>query len=270
MGIARPIVPAAIPAWSEFPVDSSTAWLIWFIPFVAIAANPSYAVGKAILPILRSRRRPGGLARSREREQSRSPAFQRAMSHTLLLIQDNPSDAKVVQDALHGATIEQFRVEWVRSLSDGLARLVSDENQAQRGPTAIAAVLVDLMLPDGDGIETFDRLFRLAPQIPILVLTDPQDEDLAKLAVQHGAQDYLLTAHLDSYLLPKALRIIIERAAIAEALFDQQERAQVTLDSIGDAVISTDVRNCVTYLNAVAEGLTGWSRGEAEGRPIDE
>ena len=190
------------------------------------------------------------------------------MSHTLLLIQDSAADAKVVQDALHGATVEHFQVEWVRSLADGLARLANDGNQTQPRPTAIAAVLVDLTLPDGDGIETFDRLFRAAPQIPILVLTAPQDEDLAKLAVQHGAQDYLLTAHLDSYLLPKALRIIIERAAIAEALFDQQERAQVTLDSIGDAVISTDVRNCVTYLNAVAEGLTGWSCGDAEGRPI--
>jgi len=192
------------------------------------------------------------------------------MLQTILLIQDNASDAKVVQDALHGTTVEHFHVEWVRSLADGLARLVNDENQTQPRPTAIAAVLVDLMLPDGDGIETFDSLFRVAPQIPILVLTAPKDEDLAKLAVQHGAQDYLLKARLDSYMLPKALRIIIERAAIAEALYDHQERAQVTLDSIGDAVISTDVRSCVTYLNAVAEGLTGWSRGEAEGRPIDE
>ncbi len=131
-------------------------------------------------------------------------------------------------------------------------------------------MLVDLMLPDCQGIETFDRLFLAAPQIPILVLSGAQDEAVAKLAVQHGAQDYLLKNHLDAYLLAKALGSMIERAAIAEALFNEQERAQVTLNSIGDAVMSTDVDARVTYLNTVAEALTGWSRKEAAGRPVTE
>ena len=65
--------------------------------------------------------------------------------------------------------------------------------------------------------------------------------DVAKLAVQRGAQDYLLKARLDSYLLPKALGSMVERAANAEALFDEKERAQVTLNSIGDAVMSSDI-----------------------------
>jgi PAS domain-containing protein len=56
---------------------------------------------------------------------------------------------------------------------------------------------------------------------------------------------------------------MIERAAYAEALFEEKERAQVTLNSIGDAVVSTDVSGQVTYLNAVAEDLTGWSLKEA-------
>ena len=61
---------------------------------------------------------------------------------------------------------------------------------------------------------------------------------------------------------------MIDRAAISEALFDEKERAQVTLNSIGDAVISTDVKGRVTYINIVAEQLTGWSRAEALGRPL--
>ncbi|MGA8274044.1 MAG: diguanylate cyclase, partial [Candidatus Sulfotelmatobacter sp.] len=73
-----------------------------------------------------------------------------------------------------------------------------------------------------------------------------------------------------AYLLAKALGSMIERAAIAEALFNEQERAQVTLNSIGDAVMSTDVEARVTYLNTVAENLTGWSRKEAAGRPVTE
>ena len=131
-------------------------------------------------------------------------------------------------------------------------------------------MLVDLFLPDSHGIETFDRLFRAAPQIPILVLCASQDEDIAKLAVQHGAQDYLLKGRLDSYLLPKALVSMVERAANAEALFEEQERAQVTLNSIGDAVMSTDVagrrdlsqRRCRKHDGLVAE--------EAAGHPFEE
>src|SRR4029450_861191 len=134
----------------------------------------------------------------------------------------------------------------------------------------ITALLVHLLLPDSHGIDTFDRLFYAAPQIPILVLTASQEEDIARLAVRHGAQDYLLKTRLDDYLLPKAIRSMVERAAIAEVLYEEQERARVTLNTIGDAVMSTDVRGCVTYLNAVAETMTGWTRGEAAGLPIEE
>ena len=192
------------------------------------------------------------------------------MPRKILLIQDDLSDAKLVQEALINSTDGPFQVEWVRSCSEGLERLVDKGKHEQQRTDAIAAVLVDLLLPDSHGIDTFDRLFRAAPQIPILVLTASQDEDIARLAVQHGAQDYLLKTRLDDYLLPKAIRSMVERAAIAEVLYEEQERARVTLNSIGDAVMSTDVLGCVTYLNAVAESMTGWSRGEAAGHPIEE
>lgn len=189
------------------------------------------------------------------------------MSQNILLIQDDPSDAKAVREALTNSSDGPFKVEWVRRCSEGLERLTGEGKQ---GTDGVAAVLVDLFLPDSHGIETFDRLFLAAPQIPILVLSASQDEDIAKLAVQRGAQDYLLKGRLDSYLLPKALGSMVERAANAEALFEEKERAQVTLESIGDAVMSTDVGGHVTYLNVVAESLTGWSREEAAGHPLEE
>jgi diguanylate cyclase (GGDEF)-like protein/PAS domain S-box-containing protein len=192
------------------------------------------------------------------------------MPRKILLIQDDLSDAKVVRESLSNSSDWPFQVEWVRSCSEGLERLGSEGKQEQQGTDRIAAVLLDLLLPDSQGIETFDRLFGAAPQIPILVLAASEDEDIARLAVQHGAQDYLLKARLDSYLLPKALRSMVERAAIAEVLYEEQERARVTLNSIGDAVISTNVRSDVTYLNVAAESMTGWSREEAAGRPIEE
>lgn len=163
-----------------------------------------------------------------------------------------------------------FQVEWVTLCSAGLKRLAEERKPGGQTVDPIAAVLVDLFLPDSRGIDTFDRLFQLAPEIPILVLSASQDEDVAKLAVQRGAHEYLLKAHLDGDLLSKTLRSMVERAANAEALFEEKERAQVTLNSIGDGVISTDVAGRVTYLNAVAENMTGWALEEAAGRPFEE
>src|ERR1039457_5376712 len=182
-----------------------------------------------------------------------------SMSQRILLIQDDAAAAKAILDALSNSIDESLQVQWVRRCSEGLERLAGT-----------AAILVDLFLPDSRRIETFDRLFRVAPQIPILVLCTPQEEETAKLAVQCGAQDYLFKAHLDAYPLPKAVESMIERAANSEALFEEKERAQVTLNSIGDAVVSTVVSGHVAYLNAVAEGLTGWANDEALGRTLDE
>jgi diguanylate cyclase (GGDEF)-like protein/PAS domain S-box-containing protein len=181
------------------------------------------------------------------------------MSPRILLIENDAAAAKSILDALTLSSDEFFEVEWVRSCSEGLARL-----------DGIVAILVDLELPDGGGIDTFDRLFGAAPKIPILVLINPPDEKTAKLAVQRGAQDYLFKIHLENNLLPKTLRSMIERAAYSEALFEEKERACVTLNSIGDAVVSTDLSGDITYLNAIAEGLTGWTQEEALGHPIED
>ena len=174
------------------------------------------------------------------------------MSQRILLIQNDAPAAMAILGALNHPTDECFEVEWVRHCSEALERL-----------GGIAAILVDLYLPDSRGIDTFDRLFRAAPNIPILVLTDPQDEKTAKLAVRCGAQDYLFKACLDVHLLRKAVRSMIARAAYSKALFEENERAQSTLNSIGDAVVTTDVSGRITYLNVIAEGLTGWSQKEA-------
>jgi diguanylate cyclase (GGDEF)-like protein/PAS domain S-box-containing protein len=181
------------------------------------------------------------------------------MSQQILLIQDDARSARAIFKALSHSSDDSFKVEWVRRCSDGLERLAGVE-----------AILLDLFLPDSRGLETFGRFFCVAPQIPILVLIGAQDEEIAKLAVQCGAQDYLLKARLDGYLLPKLVRNMIERAAIVETMFEEKERAQVTLNSIGDAVMSTDVACLITYLNVIAERLTGWRQEEALGHPLEE
>jgi diguanylate cyclase (GGDEF)-like protein/PAS domain S-box-containing protein len=188
----------------------------------------------------------------------------------VLLIQDDGKDAGIVRDALANNSDQEFQIEWVRSGALGIERLAALSPMHRDGPTAISAILVDLLLPDQVGLGIVDSLFAIAPQIPIIVLCSLQDAALAKTAIQRGAQDFLLKEHLNAYVLPKMLAAVMERAAITEALFAEKERAQVTLNSIGDAVISTDIEGRVTYLNVVAERLTGWTSKEAMDRPLQE
>jgi len=201
-----------------------------------------------------------------------------SISHNILLISD-ASDARAVRDALIRSNDGPFKVDWVRSRADGMQRLTKLGHARETGPRSsltrtngaeVVAVLVDLFLPDSSGLDTFAELFHAAPHVPILILSAAQHEDVARLAVRQGALDYFLKDHLDDHLLPKTLRTIIERAEGADALYEELERARVTLDSIGDAVISTDLRCHVTYLNAVAEKMTGWARDEARGHEVEE
>src|ERR1700680_1116820 len=184
-----------------------------------------------------------------------------AMTETnnLLLIEDDRAYAKLIRKMLTDPSVGPFQVEWVASLSSGLERL-------SKG--GIGGILADLFLPDSQGMQTLDSLLLAAPCVPILVLSDPNDEDIGSQAVQHGAQDYLPKSFLNHYTLSRVVRNMIDRTTAEDVLFAEKERAQVTLNSIGDAVLCTDSSGNVTYLNIVAEKMTGWSLKEASGRPL--
>ena len=92
---------------------------------------------------------------------------------------------------------------------------------------------------------------------------------MARKAVQHGAQDYLVKNPADGYRLRRAVRAMMERRSTAAVLLENQV-ANVTLDSIGEAVLRTDVRGNVAYLNRIAENLIGWRQEKALGRPVAE
>jgi diguanylate cyclase (GGDEF)-like protein/PAS domain S-box-containing protein len=178
----------------------------------------------------------------------------------VLLIEAEADDAAKILDELGSATEERFRVEWVTELSSGIERLRSG---------GVGAVVLDLTLPDCQGVETLDKLFQAAPRVPILILSAADAEEMARQAVQRGAQDYLVKNQADGYRLRRAVRTMMDHRA-AEAMVLEKEVANATLDSIGEAVLRTDLIGNVTYLNRVAEKMTGWSREEALGRPVAE
>lgn len=149
----------------------------------------------------------------------------------ILLIEDNPGDARLIQEMLAEAESGSITIEWVPKLSEGLERLSRGE---------IDLVLLDLALPDSRGLDTFLRAYAQAPDVPFVLLTGIDDETLALNAVRKGAQDYLIKGQVDGELLRRAIRYATERKRVEEVLIVNEERFRLTFDQspIGAAIIS--------------------------------
>jgi diguanylate cyclase (GGDEF)-like protein/PAS domain S-box-containing protein len=185
----------------------------------------------------------------------------RQFAQEVLLIEDNPGDVRLLREMFSQHDAYSTELMHVESMSDAEALL------SQRG---VDIILLDLGLPDVEGLDAVRRAHGAAPRVPLVVLTGMDDESLALQALQQGAQDYLVKGQIEPRPLLRALRHAIERKFMEEALFAEKERAQVTLNCIADGVICTDVSGVITFLNVVAASMTGWSRHEALGRPLAE
>jgi diguanylate cyclase (GGDEF)-like protein/PAS domain S-box-containing protein len=179
----------------------------------------------------------------------------------LLLVEDNPGDARLMREMFSEQGSHNTEFTHVGCMSE------AEKALSER---AFDIILLDLGLPDTQGLGAVRRAHAAAPRIPLVVLTGLDDDSLAAQALQEGAQDYLVKGQIDARGLLRALRYAVERKGMEEALFAEKERAQVTLNSIGDAVACTDISGAITFLNLVAEKMTGWSRQEAAGRPMSE
>ncbi len=179
----------------------------------------------------------------------------------LLLVEDNLGDARLLHEMLRELGGQNTELTHVQRMSEAEAHL---------GGHMVDVLLLDLGLPDALGLGAVRRAHAAAPRIPLVVLTGLDDESLAGQALREGAQDYLIKGQIDARGLSRAIRYAIERKLMDEALFQEQERLQVTLNSIGDAVASTDIAGNITFLNVVAKKLTGWAWPDAKGRPMSD
>jgi diguanylate cyclase (GGDEF)-like protein/PAS domain S-box-containing protein len=177
----------------------------------------------------------------------------------LLLVEDNPGDARLLREMLNDQGSHAAELTHVERLSDAEKHLAVN---------AVDIILLDLGLPDANGLGAVRRAHAAAPRVPLVVLTGMDDEVLAAQALQEGAQDYLIKGQIEGRGLLRALRYAIERKSMEDSLFEEKERAQVTLNCIGDAVACTDSLGNITFLNLVAEKMTGWSLSEAAGLPM--
>jgi two-component system cell cycle response regulator len=127
----------------------------------------------------------------------------------ILLVQTNPDYAAFVKDKLSRESQNTFHVKTAASLQEAQERLLLND---------IDLVLLELFLPDSQGLETYERIQLQAVAIPVIILSSMKDELTALRAVQRGAQDYLLKAEDEGKLLPRAIRCAVERQRVKAEL----------------------------------------------------
>ena len=138
----------------------------------------------------------------------------------VLLIEDDPADARLIEVLLEGVRVAHFALRWEDHLEEGLARLA--------GKNDFDAVLLGLSLPDSQRLDTIVKVRAQAPEVPLVVLTGQDDESLGLSAVQRGAQDYLVKGHADGNLLARCLLYSIERQRMQATLRNLSLRDPLT------------------------------------------
>jgi signal transduction histidine kinase/DNA-binding response OmpR family regulator len=141
-------------------------------------------------------------------------------THQVLLIEDDPVFARLVQAYLSGSDLLSCTIRHVSSLGDGQSALQQEEQN-------YAAVLLDLSLPDSHGFSTLETLLSQFPKLNVIVMTGQSDKSLGVEAVKAGAQDFLVKGEFNEHILAKSLRFSIERSSILNRLEETQQMAGI-------------------------------------------
>ena len=164
----------------------------------------------------------------------------------ILLVEDNPADADLIQETLKEITQPQPNLSHV-------SRLIEAKQQLASGHFDV--ILLDLSLPDSFGLETVKQAHQFADHLPIIILTGNEDSTVALNAVQLGAQDYLVKGWTDSALLMRTITYAIERKRSQEALRRSEKRFRTVIEENGDGIVVIDKQNIIRFVNSKAEAL---------------
>lgn len=166
----------------------------------------------------------------------------------------------------------QMIVDLIQSEPDSRAPGFAVERVARRAaPARLAAGDVDLILlklPASQELEALERLQEWAAHLPVIVLTENDDEALALRVVQLGAQDYLCKRTLNRPLLLRAARYAIARKHAEALRHNSEERYQALAETAGDAIITIDEQSRMLYVNSAAARIFGYACAELIGQPL--
>jgi signal transduction histidine kinase len=140
------------------------------------------------------------------------------ISIKILLVEDNPADARLLRETLRDINENKFELTHIQSLSEAIVQLAEH---------SFDAILLDLFLPDSQGLETVERILSAAPALPIIVLTGLKDESTGIQAVRKGAQDYLIKGQTNSDLLIRAINYSTERKHVEEELRKARDELEI-------------------------------------------
>jgi PAS domain S-box-containing protein len=167
----------------------------------------------------------------------------------ILLVEDNPDDVLLLRTSLKNINSIRFKITPVSTLAQALSELQTNRYDV---------VLLDLSLPDSDGMETIEKIQSQNPNVSIIVLTGLADEELAAQAVRQGAQDYLTKGQTDTQLLVRAIRYAIERKEYVKELQKLNRCAKVLSESNHAMVRATDEQTFLENISRIIVELGGY------------
>lgn len=178
---------------------------------------------------------------------------------SVLLIEDNPGDARLVTEYLSERFGDECEVHGARTLADGLAAL-------RRTPVDL--VLLDLSLPDSTGLDTFHQVHAQAPHTPVVIFTGDDDDDLASEALRVGAEDYLSKQHADGVALIRTMRHAVQRRRAAETLRHSEAHYRGSIETAEEGILQVDAGGCIRFANAHAAHMLGLVLPALQGRSL--
>lgn len=184
-----------------------------------------------------------------------------ALSHQMkvLLVEDNPADARLLREAMRDAGTPPAQMVHVQRMSEALKRLAS---------VRFDVILLDLTLPDTEGMETIRTMRGHDGGAPIVVLTGLDDQEVAMRALREGAQDYLVKGQSDSQLLMKSMRYAIERKRAEEALQKREEHFRSLIENALDIIAIIQADGFFRYASPSVARVLGYRPDELIGRNI--
>ena len=180
----------------------------------------------------------------------------------ILLVEDNPGDARLIQEYLRESeSAEPYRLTTAGRLDEALRLL---ETQS------FVAILLDLSLPDAHGLETVTGLGGRIATTPVIVITGLADSAVAAEAVRAGAQDYLVKSLLTSETLTRAIRYGIERAKLRQELTTREAQYRLLAENVTDLIARHGPDSAILYVSPSCRALLGYEPQALIGHKVDE